>query len=81
MKGDIKFRNHSIPHRELKNQSSQKKNNKQLIWGVVLFGYGIYSSFNSITTPEPANYMILGQAAVFIIWGFREMIGWGINNE
>ena len=48
---------------------------KLLIFGVCLFVFGFYLSFESINiTQKEIQGIMLGQGAVFILWGIKEII-------
>ena len=53
-------------------------NKKQLVMSLLLLGFGtylLYSSININLINEDAGGILLGQGAILILWGLRELIG------
>jgi len=62
----------------------KKKNNKRLILGMVLIGYGIYSFVSGIGFRDISEFamgMTMGQGSVFVIWGLKEWVEYTINSK
>jgi hypothetical protein len=65
-------------------KQTRKSNYKQMIWGLVLIGYGMYSVVQGIGFMEVSKLAMgngLGQGSVFVIWGMREWIGYSIKQK
>lgn len=63
---------------------NKKKSPKQMIFGLVLIGYGIYSFVSGMGFEEVSKLAMgvgMGQGSVFVIWGLREWIGYSLTTS
>lgn len=62
----------------------KKKSTKQLVWGLVLIGYGMFSFVSGMGYEEVSKLAMgvgMGQGSVFVIWGLREWIGYSLKEK
>jgi hypothetical protein len=60
----------------------KQKSIKQMIWGLGLIGYGMYSFVSGMGFEEVSKLAMgvgMGQGSVFVLWGLREWIGYSIK--
>ena len=61
----------------------KQKSMKQMIWGLGLIGYGLYSFVSGMGFEEVSKLAMgvgMGQGSVFVLWGLREWVGYSIKN-